>query len=302
MIHADGFDPNQTIAVFGSVRSGSTWLAELLSSLDGHLQLFEPLHPKYVPEAARILQTRNTYVPVGAPWPEGRKFFSEILSGRLINSWILSQASVSRVFRTRRLVAKFVRGNLLLDWLTTNYGLRNAVLVIRHPCAVVASQLTKGWRPGKTTLLANPYFERHPEIQERCAPLTRPEEIAALAWCLRYHAPLMSEKPYRFTLVTYEALVRNGVSELERLFQALGIPFDSAVIEKLSRPSDTATETSPIVSGKDPLGGWQHRLTNRQVNNILSVLNIFGMNFYSAEPEPEYSRLRAFGPPTTRVR
>ncbi len=55
LIHFNGFNPNNTIMVFGSMRSGSTWLAEVISSVNGHLQIFEPLHPVYVPEAKEVI-------------------------------------------------------------------------------------------------------------------------------------------------------------------------------------------------------------------------------------------------------
>ncbi len=295
LVHHKGFDSKQTIMVFGSIRSGSTWLAEVLSSLDGHLQIFEPLHLDYVPEARRVLKKRNPYMPSNEKWQAGLELFKKILSGKLINSWIMSQASLGDVLRAKRLVVKFVRGNLLLEWMAVNMDVLTPVLVIRHPCAIIASQISKGWPDGKRLLLDNSYLDRIPEIRSECEHLSKPEELAALAWCLRYHAPLMSCKPYPFILVSYEKLVRNGQQELEKIFQALSIPLDKKAIAQLSIPSDTVTKSSQVISGKDPLAGWTNRLTEQQVDNILAVLQIFGMDFYNKELEPDYEKLSAFG-------
>ncbi len=296
IVHPSGFDAKKTIAVFGSIRSGSTWLAEVLSSLDGHLQIFEPLHPDYVPEAKKSLPNQKpAYMPADQEWQVGKKMFERILSGKVINSWTMSQSSLMKVLKAKRLVVKFVRGNLLLEWVATNLDILSPILVIRHPCAIVASHLNKGWSPDKRRLLDNRYLEKFPDIKEKCEQLSEQEELAALAWCLRYHAPLMSAKPYPFILVSYESLVRNGKQELERIFQELDIPLDTRAIDQLSIPSDTVTNSSQIVTGKDPLEGWKHKFSDQQVDNILAVLEIFGMDFYSSELEPDYNKLSTFG-------
>jgi hypothetical protein len=60
-------------------------------------------------------------------------------------------------------------------------------------------------------------------------------------------------------------------------------------------PSDTVTNTSQVVSGKDPLAGWKYKLTDSQVDTILAVLKIFDMDFYTKELEPDYEKLLMFG-------
>jgi len=296
LVHPSGFDSKKTIAVFGSIRSGSTWLAEVLSSLDGHIQIFEPLHPDYVPEAKKSLPERKPpYMPVQQEWPAGIRFFENIFSGKVINSWTMSQTSLMKVLKAKRLVVKFVRGNLLLEWVAMNMDILTPILVIRHPCAIVASHLSKGWSPDKRRLLDNGYLDNFPDIKDKCERLSEQEELTALAWCLRYHAPLMAVKPYPFVLVSYEKLVRDGKQELERIFRALNISLDERAIEQLSIPSDTVTNSSHIVTGKDPLEGWKHKLTDKQVENILAVLDIFGMDFYTSSLDPDYYKLSTFG-------
>jgi hypothetical protein len=159
---------------------------------------------------------------------------------------------------------------------------------------VIASQLNKQWPPSKQLLLGNPYFDKYPELKERCSDLSEPEELAALAWCMRYHSPLTSDKPYPFILICYEKLVRNGADELKRLVEAWGLPADSDISPQLSRPSDTSTNHSNVVHGKDPLAGWCDRLTPSQIENILAVLRIFEMDFYTAALEPDYRKLAHF--------
>lgn len=295
LIQRKGFNPKKTIVLFGSIRGGTTWLAEVLSSIEGHLLVFEPLHPHYVPEVRKVIDYRNTYVPVENNWPEGHKFFTRVLSGKVANSWTMSQTSIREIFQAKRLVVKFVRGNFLLEWLAVNMDVVTPILVIRHPCAIVASQMNKGWPSNKKVLLNNRYFNKYPELKSACNLLSKPEELDALAWCLRYHAPLSASKPYPFLLVSYENLVRNGRQELEKIFNAIHVHLDEKAIDQLSKPSDTVTKASQVVTGEDPLAGWTHKLTEQQIDNILAVLKIFDMDFYSRSLEPDYEKMMSFG-------
>ena len=294
LLYRKGFDSSKALIICGSTRSGSTWLAELVSSIDGHSQIFEPMHTGYVKEAKHAGIERNMFVKESEEWPQGRRFFTKVLTGKVINPWIASQIPWNKLLKTERLVVKFVRANLVLGWLSKHLDILPPAMVIRHPCAIIMSQLNKGWSPSKEVLLSNKYFDSHPKIKQACHKFDKPEERAALAWCLRYHGPLTLNKPYPFVLVCYERLVRNGEEEIKKLFDAWNLPVTQSVLDKLSKPSDTVTENSQVVSGKDPLAGWKKHLTTTEVENILAVLSVFDMNFYSDALEPNYEMLNAF--------
>jgi hypothetical protein len=289
-----GFKSSEALLIFGAPRSGSTWLAEIVSSIPGHSQVFEPLYPLYVKEARGAGVKKNMYLEPEQKWEEGRVFLERVLSGKLMNSWLASQMPLSKVLSTRRLVIKFVRANLIAGWICENFPVKPPALVIRHPCAVVSSLLQKNWTPGKDVLLANPYFVRHPEIRQRCVDLSTAEEMNALAWCLHYHAPLSLPKPYPFVLLCYEKMVRDGAYEIGRLFEEWNLELTEDIIRKLNKPSDTSTPTSQIMYGSDPLAGWKKRLSHEQIERILGVVDIFGMNFYSEKMEPNYARMARF--------
>ena len=201
---------------------------------------------------------------------------------------------LNKIYNAKRIVVKVVRANLLLNWFANNLNVLPPALVIRHPCAIIASQMNKGWPPAKKLLLNNSYLDNYPEIKVQCEQLSHPEEFRALAWCLRYHAPLSAKRPHRFLLVCYEKLVRDGERELKKLFKAWDLPVHDETIRRLTIPSDTVEKNSQIISGKDPLAGWKNKLSEQQINNILAVLAIFKMDFYSNNLEPDYERLNTF--------
>jgi len=294
LFYRKGFNPEDTLVICGSTRSGSTWLAELITSLPGHSEIFEPFNTLYVHDALLAGVKRNMYVTKEANWPAGEKLLNKILSGKLVNPWVLSQIPIAKTLKTERLVVKFVRANLMMDWLGAQLPGRPAAMVIRHPCAIISSLLKKGWAPSRKVLLRNAYFDEHPELRRKCANFKSKEQRAALSWCLRYHAPLSLPKPYPFVLVCYERLVRNGQAELKKLFDAWQLPLTEEVLAHLSVPSDTVTEDSQIIKEADPLAGWKKKLTAQQVASILEVLSVFNMDFYSEELEPDYAKLEKF--------
>ena len=289
-----GYDAQNTILIFGSTRSGSTWLAELISSVPGHLQIFEPMNAEYIKPARDINIERNMYLTKKDNWPEGVSFFERVFSGKLVNPWLCSQIEPKEVMSSNRLVVKFVRGNMLMDWMLHNMSVLPPVLVIRHPCAIIASQLHKGWTPSLKVLLNNRFFDDYPQFKEPCLKLKGNEKISALAWCIRYYTPLAMTKPYPYLLVSYEGLVRNGKYELKRLFDAWDLTLTDEIKKRLFKPSNTIAEGSEIIKGRDPLAGWQNKLSSQQVDNILSVLDIFNIDFYNRSLEPNYEKLNDF--------
>src|SRR5262245_687131 len=61
-----GYDLRETILVVGWARSGTTWLAEVLSAIPNSAILFEPFHTERVPEAAAAGFPMLDMVSVGA--------------------------------------------------------------------------------------------------------------------------------------------------------------------------------------------------------------------------------------------
>jgi len=289
-----GFDPSKTLIVCGGMRSGSTWLAEIISNLPGYSQIFEPLNVKYIKETKESGFKVNMYLDASDEWDKGIPLFDKILKGKLINTWTTSQIKVSDVLKTKNIVVKMVRANMLLGWFLHHFKVRPPVLIIRHPCAIVSSVMSKKWIPNKKLLLSNDYFKKHPEMHEKCKHLSEPEELATLRWCLQYHTPLSLNKPYPFILVCYEQLVRDGAKELKRLFDLWGLGITDDIIASALKPSHTVTSNSAVATGKDPLMGWKKKLTQQQISNILDVVKLFSMDFYTEDVEPDYLRLYDF--------
>lgn len=275
------------LVLTGTPRSGTTWLAQVLSEIPHSSVLFEPLHPGEVLDAKQAGFSEAKYVRPDATWEEGERFLARVFQGRVLNKWTTREIGLRKLFATRFLIVKLVRANRLLSWLSENAAVRSPAMIIRHPCAVVASQLRGSWadrpRPEAPEFLAD-----YPAFRAVLARIHTPEEYLAASWAMDYFAPLAVTQPRRWQLVTYERLVSDFEEEVGRLFKA----WDIEIPENVARQSRTPSSTTPP-AGIGGLTGWQKRLDKDQVRRILDVTSEFGLDFYGEDVEPDYDRLHS---------
>lgn len=295
-----------TIVVAGVARSGTSWLAELVTTLPEYKLLGEPLaygldRPDHLPlyqspgEANSTLQRRLT----------------EILEGRRPGGWRLgTESRIRRLVRhgqCRRMVTKFIHGNRLLQWLADTFDVRGIILIVRHPCAVVASMQKYGaWYyatptgrpPGLEYIEEGLPSSLAQEVRERLPGRpTSNEEMLALRWALDHYIPFFvhEEAGYPWTLVPYERLVTAGREELERTFRGIGAEVPLEAAERLSVASRSAQRTGVYADDvKKQLSKWRHQLTTEQVDRILQIAHAFGLDFYDDTLEPNYEGLLQF--------
>lgn len=268
---AKTYDIHNTIVISGCPRSGTTWLAEILNTIPNSNILMEPLHLRWVPEAKDIGFSGRTHIEPNEDWPEAEDFMKRVLSGQIMNINTLLKVKPMQILKNRNWIVKFVRANRMLRWIVENFPIRPPILLIRHPCAVVSSQMyiPSSWGNSK------------------------PSELAR-SWCYDYSIPLSSPKPHPWILVSYERLVREKEAEIKRIFKVLGFDVPKAAMDLFRRPSSTTRKDSPVRQGLDPLTDWKSHLTEEQVKHILGIVKGFGLDFYNEDPEPDYEWLRAY--------
>ena len=219
---------SQNIVLAGYGRSGSTWLAELLGMNPGYPLLWEPLHLGSNPSCVRYGFDWNTFVPVGAHEPRLREYFEGLFSGAGLSVEVVSSAHFHPMefLRFRGFLIKFINANLLLPWLVREFPLRT-VLLIRHPCDVVASQLRhSAWdHLSKENLTFSRRLQKaFPHFVECFERLQHREEILAFEWACHMFVPLTSSRPHSWHLVSYESLVSEGLVQMHTLLDYLALP------------------------------------------------------------------------------
>lgn len=289
---AKNYNISDTIVVTGSPRSGTTWLGELMSTVPGYRMLYEPLDMNRHAESRAMGLGWRPYIAPGTDWPEAEAFLYRILTGQLLNRSTTTHLSMAQILTRKGWVIKFVRASAILKWMTERFPLRTPLLLIRHPCAVVASQTRSGRQTVSIPMKITPSFAAaFPELADYMGTLKTQEEARAARYCMHYYPPLSLPKPHPWHLVTYERLVRQGRQELEQIFEALEMEMPAEAIKHLRIPSATTKDWSNVRAGKDPLAGWTKNLSKEQIKQILAVTSTFGLDFYGEDLEPDYDRL-----------
>lgn len=283
---AGRFDEECVFILTSSPRSGSTLLGQVLGSIPDSCILFEPLHLKQVPEAEAAGFSWRTFVAPGEQWPQGEIFLKRIFKGEIVNGWTTKEMSIQEAYQAKRMIIKFVRANRLLPWICQKFEVPAPILLLRHPCAVVASQLNAGWK--NVSRPAPPqYLDKYPVFQAALSQAKGDEECLAALWALDQLPPLVHPKPHPWMVVTYEELLLRPEATLLRILKKwdLEVDIDDA-LSRIKKPSSVVTR-----SGISGIKGWKNNLTEQQVSRVLSIVNAFGFTFYSKNDEADYDVL-----------
>jgi hypothetical protein len=308
---------DETVVIGGVPRAGTTWMLELFQLLPGYKALNEPL----MYEEARTEHRFgwHKYIGPNDSAPTQRKYLERVLTGQLGISpaWFFEAdsrpAQLLEHATRQRLVVKFCRLNRMLHWFSRHFNVRGTVLVVRHPCAVVASMLRHGaWDEaklhGSTRREQALHGDRLPEaLRDPFDPIldriTSRVEVLAVHWCLDHHAPLLlhaHDGEYPWVLAPYERLVAHGSSELDRIAEALGLEATPQMRDQLREPS-SSVEDQVHSSAERQLSKWQRRLTEAQIQQVLAVVDEVGLSeFYADALEPDYGALNGCQLPRAR--
>jgi hypothetical protein len=286
-----------TISIFGTYRSGSTWLMEILESLPQSHSVFEPLNPKWYPRVQKIVPY-TPFIPEGGSLEALHRYLLDVFSG---NACMKSPhlTAIPNFLTAKTLIVKFVRANTMLPWIAKTFPLRGVYFIIRHPCATIASQLATGYYSKITLKQLLEEIKKVPELADnkeliaRLSGINSEIERLAAVWAFENYVPLASEKPHPWYTVVYERLVASPHEELRSIFQHIREDVPKDALKRVRIPSRVARETY----GRDYIGTpkqlvkWREKLSERQVRDILKVVSWFGLDFYDEKPEPDYGAL-----------
>ena len=303
--------------IAGSGRSGTTWILDALASANALRTIFEPLHPQAIPKARPFA---NAYVAKGAEYRDLRNYLDSIFTGNIKSIWANYRVRPDRLMPrfsnvgdlkelksyVRRyinlwnnyrqygvnkgqkgLMIKFIRANLMLGWLEANYDIK-ILFVVRHPGAVVASQLEKGeeWDASaltqftKNMLLWRDHLGKHEKFLSK--NLTR-LELYTTIWCIQNAFSIQESIDSGRPITYYERLITESENEWARITHALrlsNIP-ESAVISAPSQQSSNISARD-LEDNTIRVSRWTQGLSKQDLANMQRVLDEFGVSVYSA--------------------
>ena len=279
------------LVIAGFPRSGTTWLAEVFSTLPRTAVLFEPLDYRSIPAAKRAGLSWDNFRTPNEYWPEGQVYFENVLTGKVLTNWTTSHIPLRRALAISRWIVKFVRANLLLGWLVEHFAIRPPVLIIRHPCAVFSSWVSRGWPLVDYPLPEGLRFFRHyPQHKEWIRALGKPEEIFAAQWGIQHRTVIDHMRSRVYYLCTYENMIRNGAAEVRSVFDHWGLSEPAEIESALLNPSAKASASLESNAARQ-LEAWRKKVDSPVVERMLAVLRRLELDFYSSDPEPDYQAL-----------
>ncbi len=311
------YDVKKSLAIFGTSRSGTTWLAELLLSLPRYRLIYEPLNPDFYPYARRLIRRlgfchRRLYVHIHEENIELFDYLYNVLKGR-VQMLISPMFLFNELWKAKRSVVplkgvigfpliKFVNGIRLLPWFARNFKIRGMYMIIRHPCAVIESQLSTFGRPKASTevlkkillhdVLKIKELLDKPRIIRKLGQISSYYEFQAALWALDYYVPLCYQIYRWWYTVVYERLVLDSVRELNKIFSYIEEKVPKNAYLNLRKFSITSREKGYVKDPYHVLNKWKKKFSKEDNEKIMNVLDWFEMNFYSIhDPEPDYKML-----------
>jgi hypothetical protein len=271
-------DPNiqRSILVAGTARSGTTWLADLISSQIPSRLLFEPFNPDLVSSYRGFHYFQ--YMRPGTENPEFHAFAQKVFTGKIRNHWIDHQNE--RIISKFRLV-KEIRANLALKWLHDHFPEVPIIFIMRHPCAVVSSRMELGWA---TDHDIEPFLSQSQLVEDYLGPYldlirsaVNTEEKHAVIWSLSNLVPLKQFNSNQLKIVYYENLCTQPEIELPGIFEAIRYHSFNPPVTGSNQPSQTTRRDSAVVTGTNKIELWKEKLSPSQIDNILQVVQAFGL-------------------------
>ena len=120
-------------------------------------------------------------------------------------------------------------------------------------------------------------------------PDPSPVQCQALLWCIENIVPVNQFRRHNWVGVVFEHLVTHFHSEVERLYRELRLKRPILGYNWFPRASHTAQKAEGRTV--DVLNKWRHQLSDREIEEIDSIVQGFALDFYDRGPYPSLEKL-----------
>ena len=278
--------------IFSDPRGGSTWLAELIHESPKTALVWEPLALQKNSVFKKLDFDYRQHIPADAIWPEAKKQFDLIFSGKSLDFHTSRRNTFADYLRAKQLIIKVCRGSALLPWIVSNYDFKyQPVYMLRHPFAVAASQMQQGgwdYEFTKFEIASSPFNEIYKEHEEFLNSLTLKEEALVATWCISNKVSIDSINRDKYTTIFYEELLLKPAKILDKIYSSWGEEVPDSIYKKINIPS--ATTATKLKSRHEQLKKWQSYFTFNQILSLKKVLEYFNISAYDDHHLPSHMR------------
>ncbi len=333
LIFETNADCKNTAMLSSGGRTGSTWVAEIITRGSGYRYLYEPaslyrvlVTPKYAAllpgvadGVARMdplhywqdrppFDNRLQYIRPEDDDADLRRRALGVLSGRFHHPEVDQYNHTSRIVFAKRFI-KEVKSNLWIAWLHRQFPSVKLILLIRHPIPTIQSRLEGKRDVGNQAYYEKLVFGQSELVADHLQPFLRILRSAQSAfqqrlavWCIQNYVPLQQLKSDDVHLAFYEHMCLNPEAEIRRVFAFLG--WDNVdrrvkrALRNIQKPSATYHQKETIETGIQPIdqvSRWMKKATREQLAQTDEMLSAFGLSgiYSSASPMPQPAGARA---------
>ena len=295
-------------------RAGTSWLGLMLAAGRDFIEITEPLNPlnRQTILPARVStwyayideETESPYLP---SYEDALSFRPHPLDDirrarlgsprdpvRIPKRW--GSYALGRMQR-RRLLIRDPFALVSLRWFLRRLGCAAAVVIVRHPLAVVSSLKRLGFTFDFRNLLTQDELMRdHLALyrEEMESHLGSGDVTAqgALLWTILYGLTQKAAQGNKGVIVVrHEDLSLDPLGGFEHLYRRLGLEFDSGVMDTIERYTGSMNaKENPVgkhftvrLDSKANLGNWRHRLEEEDVARILETTSPIREHYYPDE-------------------
>ena len=270
--------------IFGDPRSGSTWLAELLSQLPKYCLVDEPLNLNYNDHLRKMDFGWRQYIPKQENWAEANDFFQKLYRGENIPPGCIASNGLMHFINSDKGVFKIIRGKLLLEWLLYHFEFKyKPIFLIRHPLAVINSiKKHKSWsykfKPFEIS--KSPFQERYKMHESFLKDLKNTREQILAHWCIANLSYFQGVSFMDQTIVVkYEDLVLEPRTILEQLLREWNYVPSDFKFKNVAAPSATSEVNVKSIDPKNQIEKWKTQLDPLEINRYQEILNYFHIEY-----------------------
>lgn len=281
------YNPADNHYIFADPRGGSTWLMEIIQSITNEPVIWEPLDLKLRNNPFNDIEFGwRQHIPEHEEWDEAYHLFQQLFGGRILEKHILDYSTFNQLKHSKSVLFKICRGNALLPWLSKNFDFKfQPIYLVRHPFAVVSSQLKHGaWNYAfKGFEIPNtPFNSNYLKHQTFLKTLTTKEEALVASWCISNLESLNHrDNNTRWITITYEDLVISPEKQIARILERWNIETNLSEL-KLRKNSVTTRPDSPgnVLKRRS---NWQKHFSYNQISAMGRILDYFEVDLYTKE-------------------
>jgi hypothetical protein len=281
-------------------RSGTSWLAHVLSQIPRFTYYREPDNYDHVAIAQRRFATLR--LETTDQDHEFAHFIQKIFDGELATDFTMqpSRGKVMQhmprplrrllgppLYRHRRrpnLLVKFVHAIFTIPWIASHYPTTKSLYIYRHPCGQFLSWKRLGWRPHPAGLLQHAPLMRG-FTPDDVAPLEMAEsfwEKAGALWAFKNEVVRRQiQNIDNVAIVPFEWLCLDPISHFQQLFAGLNLPWGNQV-EEFLRQSNQADDRRYSLRRRssDEIEKWKKHLNEREISACRQFAECLAPHFF----------------------